>query len=276
MPEISILLVGDSTRSEFAEARSALDRLGHVTSVPEADSAAAALSEGEVAADVIVVAQAFPGEFSHAALDRLRRLAPLARVLGLLGSWCEGEMRSGRPWPGAIRIYWHQWPPRCDQELGRMGRGESSAWGLPVTATEEERLLLGADRPLPKQQGLIAIYSRLPEVHEWLSAALRRRGCSTVWLRPPAHSVGHVPCPTDGMAQVEGATAAIFDGSDCRDHELGQLKRLAAALRPAPIVALLDFPRVEDRNRAIAAGAAAVVSKPLYLDDLFWQLDRLL
>ena len=49
--------------------------------------------------DVIVVAQAFPGQFSHQAIDRLRRLAPLARMVGLMGSWCEGEMRTGSPWP---------------------------------------------------------------------------------------------------------------------------------------------------------------------------------
>jgi CheY-like chemotaxis protein len=262
--EISILLVGDSDRSEFREARSALGRLGRVADFPEVESAAAALSAGQVAADVIVVAQAFAGQFSQRAIDRLRRTAPLARVLGLLGSWCEGEMRTGKPWPGAIHIYWHQWPPRCDQELGRMCRGESSAWGLPPTAIEEERLLLGADSPMPKQQGLIAIYTRLLEMQDWLSAALRRRGCSTVWLRPP-HSPG-----------VEGAAAAIFDGSDCRGQQLSQLEHLAATLRPAPIIALLDFPRVEDRNRALAAGAAAVVSKPLHLDDLFWELDRLL
>ena len=262
--EICILLVGDSDRSEFREARSALSRWGRVTSVPEVESAGAALSQGQVAADVIVVAQAFPGQFSHQAIERLRRLAPLARVLGRLGSWCEGETRTGKPWPGAIRIYWHQWPPRCDRELGRIRRGESSAWGLPVTATEEERLLLASDSPVPKPQGLIAIYTRRLEMEDWLSAALRRRGCPTVWLWPPHPS------------RVEGAAAAIFDGSDCRGRQLRQLEHLAAMLRPAPVIALLDFPRIEDCNRALGAGAAAVVSKPPHLEDLFWQLDRLL
>lgn len=51
---------------------------------------------------------------------------------------------------------------------------------------------------------------------------------------------------------------------------------MTATLRPAPVIALLDFPRIEDYDRAMAAGAVAVVSKPLHLDDLFWQLDRAL
>jgi CheY-like chemotaxis protein len=44
---------------------------------------------------------------------------------------------------------------------------------------------------------------------------------------------------------------------------------------PAPIVALLNFPRVEDRDRALAAGAAAVLSKPVLVEDLLWQLRQI-
>lgn len=282
MSEVSILLVGNTDRPEFRRARAALAASGRVVSTPDAESAAAALTRRQAAVDVIVIAQSYPAEFSHRAIDRLRRLAPLARVLGLMGSWCEGEVRTGKPWPAVIRIYWHQWPPRCDLELLRMRQGQISAWGLPITATEEERLLLQAEQPVAAHsaghldvapmggQGLVAIHTRLYEMEQWLSAALRCRGQSTVWLRPPR------------AARVEGATAAIFDGSDCRGEELRQLRRLAATLgrlphgAPVPIIALLDFPRIEDHDRALAAGAAAVLSKPLHLDDLFWQLDRAL
>jgi len=31
---------------------------------------------------------------------------------------------------------------------------------------------------------------------------------------------------------------------------------------PTPVIALLDFPRIEDYDRALEAGAAAVLSKP--------------
>ena len=75
--------------------------------------------------------------------------------------------------------------------------------------------------------------------------------------------------------RVGGATAILWDGSDCRGEECEELRRLAAAMAPTPLVALLDFPRIEDFERAEAAGAAAVLSKPLQLADLFWELDRL-
>jgi hypothetical protein len=45
-----------------------------------------ALAGGETPADLIVVAQTVPGEFPAERVDSLRRLAPLARVVALLGS----------------------------------------------------------------------------------------------------------------------------------------------------------------------------------------------
>jgi hypothetical protein len=223
---------------------------------PTVEAAVELLTDDGFAPDAIIVAQAYPGQFSHAAIDRLRRLAPLARVLGLMGSWCEGEMRSGQPWPGAVRVYWHQWPARCGQELGRLAQGECPAWGLPVTASEEERLLAEAVVSWPPRHGLIAICARSFDVAEMLATACRSCGYATVWLRPSR------------PGRVTGVAAAVFDGSDLCDPESDDLRRLAASIRPAPVVALLDFPRVEDRDRALASGATAVLSKPLQLGDL--------
>jgi DNA-binding NarL/FixJ family response regulator len=261
--EISVLLIGSTRRSEFREARAVLDGLGQVAVAVDAASARSFLAEGSLAPDVIVVAQSYPGQFSPEAIDQLHRAAPLARVLALLGSWCEGETRTGQPWPGAIRTYWHEWPARVAQEIARLRGGASSTWSLPVTASEEERFLLLADEPVSPREGLIAISTPDFEMHDWLRAACVRRGYTTEWLLPrrPRH--------------VEGAIAAVFDGDHCRGREAEPLRRLAAALGRVPLIALLDFPRVGDRARARAAGARAVLSKPFLLEDLFWQIDRL-
>jgi CheY-like chemotaxis protein len=259
----TILLVGDTRRREFREADAALERAGDVARAADVEAALGVLEEGRVAPDVIVVAQAQPGQFAPEAVDRLRRLAPLARVLGLLGSWCEGESRTGEPWPAAIRLYWHQWLPQCDRELGRLLDGRGSSWALPATATDDERLLAQSVDPAPRRQGLIALCVRRFEMHDWFATACRRQGYSTVWLRPGE------------PIRVDGVRSAVFDGTDCGPDEVVQIEHLSAELRPAAILALLDFPRIEDHDRALAAGAAAVLSKPLLLDDLFWQLDRM-
>ncbi len=263
MPDISILLVGDTDRSEFREARAVLDESGPVLAAPDMETALGALAEGRTTADLIVLAQAYPEQFSHEQVDRLRRLAPLARVVGLLGSWCEGETRSGRPWPGSVRVYWHGWESHVRQEIARLRAGASSIWSLPVTASEEERLLQLAAEPPGRREGLIAVATPEFAMQDWLRSACRRRGYSSIWILP------HRPAPVDGV------TAAVFDGNDCGDDELASLARLADALSPAPILVLLDFPRAHQRDRARAAGARAVLAKPFLIADLFARIDRL-
>ena len=263
MPNLSILLLGDATRSEFRNARAGLEQWG-VGEFFDVDSAAAALDEGRIAPDVILIAQAFPGQFSPEAVDRLRRLAPLARVVGLLGSWCEGEMRSGTPWPAAMRTYWHQWPTRCRREFERLIRGEPCGLALPVTATDEERALADAELLDDGESvGLVVICSQSRDMWAWLSGACRSRGFTTVWQRD-ANAV----C-------VEGATAAIFDATDLGPAECDQLRRMSAALQPAPVVALLSFPRIDQEQLALSSGATAVLSKPVNVEDLFSDLSPL-
>ncbi len=275
MSPLSILLLGGAGRAEFRDARASLGQWGVVREAGDVETAAAALAEGELSPDVIVVAQSRPGEFPHQAIDRLRRLAPLARILGLMGSWCEGEMRSGSPWSASARVYWHQWAARCGREFQRLADGEPSSWALPVTATEEERLLADVSSPchrphpspLPagegtrQRRGVVVIRSRSSEMADWLLAACRGHGLAAVWQRRPA------------AARVEGATAAVFDAVELDDAERDELSRFAAAAQPSPTIALLAFPRIDDCRRALSAGAVAVLSKPVAMEDLFWQVD---
>jgi hypothetical protein len=82
--------------------------------------------------DLILLVASRPGRFSAAEVEALHHRAPLARIVGLLGSWSEGEVRSGHPWPGVTRIYAHQWQARLPREL--------ATW-QPRTASQIDRLL---------------------------------------------------------------------------------------------------------------------------------------
>jgi CheY-like chemotaxis protein len=260
---MNILLIGDLERREFREARLAMAACGSVVKAAAVAAACAVLADEEQAFDLIVLATTYPGQFSSDAVERLRRISPLSRVVGLLGTWCEGEMRSGHPVPGAIRVYWHQWEQRLEWESARWHDGVRCSWGLPATAGEEERVLALAESPFPQRSGLIAICSQEYAIGDWLCAACGKAGYTTKWFRPGA--------PLRDASPVAG----IFDASD-QPQQYEDLRRFAAALDPAPVVALMGFPRVEDRDRALAAGAASVLSKPLLVQDLFWELDRLL
>src|SRR3954462_14967953 len=90
----AVQLVGDVEHQDFREAiellRTESRLVADWASLPE----------------LIIVAQNRPDSICSDRLDHLRRDAPLAGIVALLGSWCEGETRTRRPWPGVHRVYW--------------------------------------------------------------------------------------------------------------------------------------------------------------------------
>jgi hypothetical protein len=205
-------------------------------------------------------------------------------MIALLGSWCEGEMRSGQPWPTVLRVYWHQALSRLGREVRRLTAGDRTAWGLPLTATEEERLLsenqtdsqpveksrtdfqsvkksrtdlqsVTKDKTTPTSS-LVGIASKKRESFEWLSSLCRERGYPTLWIRGPRYPV------------AEGISTILFDAADFRDAEFNDLEQLAERYPGARRIVLMDFPRIEDRNRLLDTGAIAVLSKPINIEDL--------
>jgi hypothetical protein len=263
---LRILLLGETDRPEFCGACRCLEHWGTVYAVKTFDAALARLTAGEIVPDVMVVAQAFPGQFSCEAIDRLRRLAPLARVVGLMGSLCEGEMRTGLPWPGVVRAYWHQWTPRTCRELSRLAHGRSGSWSLPPTATEEERLLVAVATERNREAdgrgflGTVLVHARSREMGEWLAAACADQGWSACCRR----ELGDIDC--------ENTVAAIYD-IDTADFDACDLQGFVSAVQPVPVIALMGFPRESEQHRVLSAGVAAVLSKPLMVEDLFWTLE---
>jgi hypothetical protein len=268
---VSVLFVGDSERTEFASIFQWLRDHSQVASAPDFPAAAEQLEAHASDPELIVLAQAWPGQFSPKQIERLRRMAPLARVSELLGSWCEGETRTGRPPGGTLRNYWHQWLPRMAPEFERAARGERPVWSLPTTATDDERLLAIADAashatapqaPLPTR-GLIAILLRNAAMAQALCDACPTRGYASIWL------------PQGRGTYLAGVRVAIWDAPPAVESWAETLATVQRDLKGAPIIALASFPRIEEIARLRAAGAAAVVSKPFWLDDLFWQVEQL-
>jgi len=264
---VAVLFVGEADWPEFRGAHEWLRGRSRLTTVANLTAAAEELGRG-CDPELIVLAQSWPGQLSPGGVERLRRLAPLARVSELLGAWCEGQARSGSPLPGTIRQSWHQWLARMTPDFQRAARGEQPTWCLPATAGDDERLLAAAQPQPQPARGLIAIHSRHAETAHALCDACPTRGFSGIWLRPR------------GGPYLAGIRGAIWDSprgwtaAECAG-ELAALRQ-GVGLGEAPIVALVDFPRVEDCRHLTAAGAAAVVSRPFWLDDLFGQLDRLI
>ena len=280
---LTAIIIGDCHRVEFREALGGLRASTELTTFTTMEEAEHRLSVARrletrpllpdlpVLPDLIVIAQSRTGQFNVQQVDRLRRLAPLSRVLGLLGSWCEGETHTGKPWPAASRRYWYNWTSGFHHELNRILNGKCPAWGLPDTTTLDQHLLWSVDDSQVERQGWIVIAATRHETAEVLSDACRGRGFGTVRL-DVRRDVSSRPATT--RFHVERATAAIWEGIQCDPSEATQLARFTQALGNVPTVALLDFPRSDGQDRARAAGATSVLGKPFLLNDLFMSLDE--
>jgi len=258
MQRLPILRVGSFESAEFAPIAAAVDAVcasQHAATVQVASRLLAGAARSPAA---IVLAWPCPGSYCASDLAALRKGAPLARQFAVLGSWCEGEPRGGETVAGVIRTVWHQWLPTWLEEF-RGGARTLRVWGLPETAGGEERLLARSSRPRVSRSGLVVILSRRRETAELLGQACRQRGYATVWLQDPTE-----------MSRVGNPQWILWDGDARRLDELDVLGRATSI----PIVALLDFPRPEDVARAAAAGAVAVLGRPLRWECLDWHLDQ--
>lgn len=262
MERRQVLLVGDDPDGEFAAAVNWLHAHTALTAVTGVEAAAAHLEQGPPP-DMVLLAQARPGQFTRGQVERLHRASPVSRLVALLGTWCEGETRSGRPWPGVVRIYWHQWRVRLAPALEPDAGCTPAWWSLPRTATAAEQVVRSVQAIAGDRRGRVAIHARSWSQWDSLSDVCRLAGYTTAWL------------DSQRGPPLTGVTAVLWDAAACGADEVAQIRECVRQFAPAPVMVLLDFVRREDDARALAAGAAAVLAKPFQIADLLAELDRM-
>jgi hypothetical protein len=279
--DIEILFIGEESYPEFAPIAAWLaDR--NAAMVKTTKEGLARIHTG-FAPTIVVVAQPWPGHVTTKQIESLREAAPLARIVSLLGTWLEGEARTGKPWPAVWRIYWHTWLPRFAAQLDRLAAGEQTLWALPSTAGDDERILyLGMFGPRQQdritRKKTIAIVSATRDAVESLSDICRQCDWETIWLKSPADEL---PPKTD---------LVLFDCRHLGASEFAKISNLKAQLAKAksqisnfksqvaqvPILVLVGFPRLADIEYLQSLGVAAIVSKPFLTRDLVWQIEQIM
>jgi hypothetical protein len=207
-------------------------------------------------AELIVIAQERPGVISQRQVELLRREMPLAGVVVLAGSWCEGELRTGRPLAGVQRLYWYEFPIWWRRQMGRRTAGLCPDWatsfdrGVQRTLGNAECGVISSPN---RGSGVVLLAASHWDVADALGDVLQRAGFSTVWERP-----------TRPSADVRGVVAGIWEGGQLDAGEEARLGAFCDRLRRdgAPVIALLDFPRRDRVDRALELGASGVLGKP--------------
>jgi hypothetical protein len=204
----------------------------------------------------VVFLQARPGSLAQDDIEQFHHLVPLARLLAIVGPWCAGEPRSGRPCEGITRIYWHQWQARLAHELGLSAQAQATGY-RSRTVTETDLLLRSLTPALhrPSPAGLVAIATTSRESFSSLADACWTVGLRSDWQQPnsPPHFVG--------------ADLLLIDGWESCPQNLAQARSTGQPIPPT--VLLADWPHPDDIRRATTQGIDRVLARPLLLTDLF-------
>lgn len=249
-----VQIVGDFDHPDF---RDALDLLGVTAKVK---------STNAEPPELIFIAQSRPVMFPFRGVEALRRAAPLAGMVALAGTWCEGEPRTGRPWPGVQRLYWYEFPAWWQRQLAKRTARLCPDWARS-TPPELRNLdcKLRIDSAAPR--GMIIVNSAVRETADVLSDSLCHAGYATLWQRG------------DRMHdRFRGAIAGIWEGAQLNEREAHQLATFCRQLsaNSAPVVALLDFPRRDRVDHAMSLGTAAVLGTPWLDADLIAALEMII
>jgi hypothetical protein len=253
------LLIGEAQCAEFRETAEWL--AGRGAEVAANVAAAVDFIRNGFSPAVIVLAQPWPGHVSVKQVEDLRRAAPLARIVGLMGTWLEGERRTGKPWPAATRSYWHQWIARNARDW------EKEFTGLPPSTADEnetvDQEISRSDRENPAYPLFCVVHARHRESAEAFADICGDQRWETFWIRNPETMLA-------GDIDV-----VIFDAVNGSSEEKGQLAALKTGLPETPTIVTVGFPRQGDVEAWKAAGADAIISKPFLADDLIWQVNQL-
>lgn len=249
---LQILVVGDRSRPEFRDVLPSLRDGAIVTTRRN-------LAEADAAPDLCVLLSSVPGEFSPAALQSQLARWPLVRFVSVAGQLCEGEPRTGQPWPGQVRLYWHEFPGWWALQCARLKNGDTPEWALPRTSREDDVLRQCAPICWPELTGLIGVAaSRGDGASGTLLAILREAGLNGCHLQQRARR------------EVAGLQAILWDDDDPSDAWHGRLLALRDQWPGPPIVVLRNFPRVADRDwlESHLGAPGAVAAKPYDVDVL--------
>ncbi len=245
----SVLMAGDVGHADFREI---VELLG-----TDADLVACAAASPEA----VLFFHSRPLSVSLQSLQSLRKAVPLAGVVVVAGSWCEGELRTGRVWQGVHRHYWYEFPAWWRRQIALRAAGRCPEWAKP----SESRTPPSICQPRPTSD-LVVLRTPNSATAETLADQLQVAGHGIVLQSPGRRS-----------QPVRGATLGIWDGGQLNDAEAQDLSRFCTDLRAnrVPVIALLDFPRRDSVDRALQLGAATVLGKPWLNVNLLQMIEQL-
>ena len=278
---LRILLIGDSDAPEMRRVRESLKQLG-----PRAEIARAA-TVGEAAgriisddwfAELIVVCQRWPDEFTAADVRQLLAAAPLARWVVCGGAWCESDGRNCDVWPLGVRVPARMAAARIGREVDVL---EGTRPALPLTASRDETFEF--DAHLVRRAPLSEPPVLLPAIR-LNGGGGERRECRTrtahvispdgAWRRLVSDLLG--TCGWRAGAEPDAALVWIYDLDPWRAGLIETIRSVNAARPHLALIGAMGLIYPEDVEGLARAGMDCVVSKLGVCDELPTAIEALI
>ena len=165
-----VLLVGNPFVVEFHEAFRTVERCAYVELC--ADPKNASLYRGEW--DVVLLLCPSPLSFKEEA-EWLASLHANAKLVQLLGVWCEGEERTGQVVEGYQRVFWHQFAVWWNQTFGPSYQANLK----PLVDARDQETRLAIESVLADQE-LAAVYEP-QQIGIWVGSQLNGTESDRLW-----------------------------------------------------------------------------------------------
>ncbi len=264
---VNVLVTGDYWNSDFkdliggGQASTTLVTLDKFLSFSDPDLASST-SSGIGRADtfdLIVIAQSRQGRFDQSLIDAVKVFAGTTPVVMMLGSWCEGEMRSDQPAKGVTRVFWHQWRGRLNTFLSHLADNGLTPWHRPDTETDADRIAAArvSTKEADSENLCVGISASNVESYDSLSGAIQSFGWKTRWVER-----------TDALSLAGAINAVCVDANSLDDNLEKRISWLKEQVFDVPLVVSLNFPRKNEVFKLHNLGVCHVVSKPFELNDL--------
>ena len=214
--------------------------------------------------DFVLVMKGFGGEFAEETVREIKRELPITPILTILGSWCEGEARTGVPLNGVHNVMWYDFLSMAPLEFQAAALGFPTVWALPEGAWPDamETLAQRRDRVL------------LPE--------RERRPCR-MWIETDdfeqfrlLRDVFRTCFETEVFGRFAGCQPAdlgasdflVCDFPDFTPATQARFLELRTRFPAACSLAFLEFPRAHEWRWIHEHGGMKVFPKPFRIQDL--------
>ena len=250
---LQVCVVGDAARPEFQYALSNVSSSAYVCYV----SSTSDLFRLNPSPDAIILLQSYPGEYCSEDVDKIIQNNPIASLILITSSWCEGERRTGTPIRDAIRVPWYDFRFWFDRQKTLFNAGRLSQLSLPHSASDAQRAELDSQNKFPaRTDDVFWIFSDSAVQRETMSRFYDSLGAK-VWS-------GGMTAAFPDDSQLARPTRIVVFPDFLSDSVFERVSELKTLNPNAALYVVVYQPRIEEIESLRQNGADEILSPEFY------------